>query len=98
MAHCSHNRHFLTKHQRTSSEGYENLTHNDVADILTWLPEMDHQAYAEHFEREGEQGDPFEVPGFADAVTDDDSPETSADAIDVGHIASVCYGEVVDYF
>lgn len=72
----SHNCHFLTYNQRSPPKGDENLTHDDVANSLVGLTEMNHEAHAENFETQHRQREPLEPPHCPDYHRNNDAPET----------------------
>lgn len=61
-----HDGHFLADDERATAEGDEYLTHDDVADSLVWLAEVDHETDAEDFKAEHGHGEPFESAELAD--------------------------------
>lgn len=96
MGSSSHHSHFLADDERAAAESNEDLAHDDVADALVWLAEMDHEADTEDFKTQHGHGEPFEAAELADHDGEDDGPEAGADAVDVGDITCVRNGDAVD--
>lgn len=57
----------------------EDLTHNNVADVLVRLAEVDHKALGEEVQRDGRVEEPLEVASAADSVTNDEEEDTRDD-------------------
>ena len=91
-----HDRHVLADDKGAAGDGDEDLAHDGVADGPIVAAEVDHQARAEHHQRQAEeQARILEVLGVADVDAEDDAPEAGADVVDLRHVAGLCDVEVV---
>lgn len=66
MGRSSHNSHLLADDKGTAAEGNEDLAHDDIADSLVRLAEVNHEADTEDFETQHGHGEPFEAAELAD--------------------------------
>lgn len=96
MGRSSHNSHFLADDKRAAAEGDEDLAHDDPADALVWLAEVDHEADTKDLEAQHGHSEPFESTDLANQDGKDDGPEAGADAVDIGNITGVGDRETVD--
>ena len=57
---------------------------------------MDHKSYTEYLEGKHAKREVLEATSDSDDYCEDNGPETGADAVDIGHIASVGDREAVN--
>ena len=62
--------------EHTATERHEDLAHDDVANVLVWLAEVDHQANTEHEEEVADKECPLETTSTTDGVSDGEQCET----------------------
>ena len=72
-----------------AGEGEEDLAHDEVADGLVGPAEVDHEALAEHVERDGDEDDPAVALGLLDGEADDEEPDAGDDVEDGRDVAGV---------
>lgn len=70
MVDGSQNGNLLGDNEDGSSNGRENLTHDQIADALIGSTEMNHQSLGKDIEGNGKPQQPLEIPRPSDAVTD----------------------------
>lgn len=80
-----------------AADGDEDLTHDDVADVLVWLAEMDHETLCEDVEWYGKVEEPFKVAGLADEETDAEEESAGEDVEGRADVSCFCDGEIGDY-
>jgi hypothetical protein len=68
--------------QGTAGEGEEDLAHDEVADGLVGLAEVDHEALAEHVEGHRNPDDPSVTFSPLDGEADDEEPDSRDDVED----------------
>lgn len=59
-----------------TTNGDKDLAHDDVADVLVRLAEVDHQTLSEDVDRNSDEKQPLEVTGVANGIADDEEEET----------------------
>lgn len=93
----SHDSHLLANDEGTTSCGNKDLAHDNVADVLVRLTEMDHETDTENGDRDTKvHGEPLEATSLADGPTDEERPEAGADGVNVDNVAGLDDVKVVD--
>lgn len=93
----SHDGHVLADDEGAASKGDEDLAHYNVADTFIFAAEVDHQAGAQEEEGQTEEKTGvLEVLGVADVDSEEHTPETGSDVVDVEHVPGHCDTKVVD--
>ena len=75
------------ENEDASSDGEENLAHNDVPDVSARLTEVNHQTQAEDVERNAHPKDPLETTGPADEPTGEEQEDKGDHTERVGDIS-----------
>ena len=92
-----HDRHLLANDESTTGGGNEDLAHDNVANVLVRLAEVDHEADTENGDRDAKvHGEPLEATSLADGPTDEERPEAGADRVYVDDVAGLDHVKVVD--
>lgn len=79
-----------------SSDGDEDLAHDEVTDGLTRTTEVNHQTLGEDVQRDTDAKEPLEATGLANTPTDDEQEEARDDVESVGNVTGLGGGQVVD--
>lgn len=74
----------------------EDLAHDDIADILVRLAEMDHETLCEDVEWDGKVEEPFEVACLADEETDTEEEGAGEDVEGGADVSGFGEAEVGD--
>ena len=87
MVHGRQDGNLAEQDEDAPGDGDEDLTHHNVPDVPTWLPEMDHEAEPEDVQRETDPENPFEPPRPADEPAGDEEEDEGDDAECVGDVS-----------
>lgn len=80
-----------------SSNGDEDLAHDEITDGLARTTEVDHQTLGEDVQRDTDAKEPLKATGLANTPTDDEQEEARDDVESVGNITSLGGAQVVDH-
>lgn len=83
----SHYGHLVAYNKGAASSCNKDLRHDNVADAELRLSEVNHEPCRQDLEGNCSMGDPLEPSSIADQETNNQSPETQANVVDVGDVA-----------
>lgn len=86
----------LDDDEDTTSDGDEDLAHDEVADGLVGATEVDHQTLSEDVQGHGDVEEPLEAAGLADQPTDEEEQDTGDDVERVTDVTGFGNAQVVD--
>lgn len=93
-----HSSHLLTDNESAARDSDENLAHHDIPNMGIWGSEVDHQTNTQDCDRDTEvEGEPLKATSVSNQETDDERPETGANAVDVTHITCLGDVQVINY-
>lgn len=75
----------------------EDLTHDDVPDVLVRAAKVDHQALGEDVQRDGDEQHPPKVPGLADQDAHEEQLDTGDDVERAAHVTRLRDGQIVHH-
>ena len=86
----SHGGNLTADYEGSTTEGDENLGHDNVADIVVWLAEVDHETTPEGDDWQTEvKRKPLEAAGVLNGDGDNDTPEAGSDGVDVEDVSGI---------
>lgn len=93
----SHGGNLTADYEGSTTEGDENLGHDNVADIVVWLAEVDHETTSEGDDWQTEvKRKPLEAARVLDGDSDNDTPEAGSDGVDVEDVSGIADVHSVD--
>ena len=93
----SHGGDLTTDDEGSTTEGDEDLGHDNVADIVVWLAEVDHEATSKGDNWQTKvKRKPLETTGVLDGDGDNDTPEAGSDRVDIKYVSGISNVNSVD--
>lgn len=93
----SHGGDLTTDDEGSTTEGDEDLGHDNVADIVVWLAEVDHETTSKGDDRQTEvKRKPLEAAGVLDGDGDNNTPEAGSDGVDIEDVSCIADVDSVD--